>query len=62
MSFGRLKLIEAANSAFKARQSPVRVTVVHHHYLALTEIVLGLTSSAFGSVMVRIPFSKSALA
>ena len=31
-------------------------------YFALTVIVLGLTSSAFGSVMVRTPLSKSACA
>ena len=31
-------------------------------YLALMLMVLGLTDSAFGRVMVRIPFWKSALA
>lgn len=31
-------------------------------YLAFTVIILGLTSSAFGRLMVRMPFSNSALA
>jgi len=31
-------------------------------YFALTEIILGLTSSDFGSVMVKMPFSNSAFA